>query len=133
MHAPPENANAPCQGGAAEKTIGIKPLSNTLLPGTRQDHAIAPQPSNGFPRPVMAEDAFAGVAHFAKPAPGVRERDDDYPVVFRIDRNRRVIRCRDNIQFIFQKRTKGGRWRDLGYFLNTAIMFERIATDILRR
>ena len=71
------------------------------------------------------------MAHFEKPARGVRERDDDYPMVFRINTNRRVIRCRDNIQFIYQKRTKGGRWQDLGYFRDTRVMFERIATDII--
>ena len=131
MRTPPENANGPCQGAAAVVAIRINPLPHTLSQGTNQERRTAPQPRTEFPRPLIAPDAFSGVAHFEKPARGVRERDDDYPMVFRINTNRRVIRCRDNIQFIYQKRTKGGRWQDLGYFRDTRVMFERIATDII--
>jgi len=94
--------------------------------------ATAPRPRNYSAPVIIARDAFPAVARFVKAPPGVRERDDAYPIVFRIDSKRRVIRCRDDIQFIFQRRTKGGRWKDLGYFRNTVVLFERIATDIIR-
>jgi len=54
-----------------------------------------------------------------------RERDDDYrDVVCRLDANRRVINCKDDIQWIEQIR-QGGQWRGHSFFRHRSVLIER--------
>jgi hypothetical protein len=62
---------------------------------------------------------------------------DAYPGVVVRDGDRRVIECRDGIQFILQRRRQGGRWIDLGYFRNRDALIARCgmtatAIEVLR-
>jgi hypothetical protein len=55
---------------------------------------------------------------------GIRERDDRYPVVARINDDTRVIECRAGIQWILQRRAGVG-WHDIGYHLDRDVLIER--------
>ena len=67
---------------------------------------------------------------------GVWERDEAFPSIVR-DGDLRVFECKDEIQWILQRRREGGRWVDLGYFRNRDVLIERsgmsaIALEVLR-
>jgi len=63
-------------------------------------------------------NAAVGEAPLSRKAaiePSTRETDDEYPhVVLRLGNAWRIIGCRDDMQWIFQRRA-GSAWRSLGY------------------
>jgi hypothetical protein len=54
---------------------------------------------------------------------GIKESSDDYPALVEFD-GMRVITCRDDLQWILQRRMPS-RWHDLGYFRNRDVLIER--------
>jgi hypothetical protein len=55
---------------------------------------------------------------------GVWERDEAYPSIVQ-DGDLRVIECKDALQWILQRRRKGGAWTDLGYHRDRDVLIER--------
>lgn len=53
-----------------------------------------------------------------------REGDDHYPAITRWNGSRRVIECRDRLQWIVQRRV-GGRWRNVSYHRDRDALIER--------
>jgi hypothetical protein len=45
------------------------------------------------------------------------------------DHDLRVIDCRDGLQWIVQRRRRGGTWADLGYFRNRDVLIERCGSS----
>ncbi len=80
----------------------------------------SPQPGNGC--------GLALAAGTLSPAggglPSHRKRDETYPVLVRLDDNSRIINCRDDMQWILQRRT-GPAWRSVSYFRNRDVLIER--------
>jgi hypothetical protein len=54
---------------------------------------------------------------------GILESDEAYPALVEFD-GKRVINCRDDIQWILQRRMPS-RWSALGYFRNRDVLIER--------
>jgi hypothetical protein len=75
---------------------------------------------------VSDAPATASPAHANRPAKarGIWERDEAYPCIVQ-DGDLRVIECKDAIQWILQRRRKGGEWADLGYFRNRDVLIAR--------
>jgi hypothetical protein len=80
--------------------------------------------------------ACAAHARVKKAHRGLWERDDGWPAIVR-DGDRRVIECKDRLQWILQRRRPNGRWVDLGYFRNRDVLIARCgmtatAIEVLR-
>jgi hypothetical protein len=84
--------------------------------------------SGGTSVPYPASSNVPSGAHAMLCGRGVWERDDAYPCIVRVG-DVRVIECRDRLQWIWQRRRKGGTWRDLGYFRNRNVLIERSGLD----
>ena len=96
---------------------------------TRPGLAIRPR----HKRPVIGQPAAAAVAAPPASTKGIRERDTAYPAVAHLEDGRRIIRCRDDIQWILQKPRSGGhRWDDLGYFRDREVLLSRIGQTKVR-
>ena len=70
---------------------------------------------------ITAEEAsggdsepFAAPMHLCVALNSHRESDDPYPVVVQLDAKTRVIDCKDNIQWILQRR-RGVQWHGVAY------------------
>jgi hypothetical protein len=86
-------------------------------PGSAEEIPVPPIPAPEQPNPAVIR--FHGCQN------RLPEGHDAYPVVDRIGADLRVIRCKDDIQWILQRRSSG-QWRALGYFRNKDVLAERI-------
>lgn len=115
-------------GGASELDLLVSKIGSTnnhtiadaqALAGAKKNHA----PLSGVGRAV--EFTLTAI-----PKPRLREESDNYPhVVTLLNDNRRVIRCRDGIQWIVQQRI-GSRWRSQSYCRSKAGLMGCVGTEI---
>lgn len=102
-------------------------LADRASPGKAARRLSAGPPEGGHKHPDLGQTPKADVAGFAPRQKTVWERDTAYPAVAHLEDGRRIIRCRDNIQWILQKPRRGGhRWDDLGYFRDMNVLLSRI-------
>jgi hypothetical protein len=59
-------------------------------------------------------EPFAAPLHLPEALNSHRESDDAYPAVVQLDAKTRVINCRDNIQWILQRK-RGDQWYGIAY------------------
>jgi hypothetical protein len=117
----------PPKGGVAEESSGG---SGTALTSTPHAPAQAStvlsrsEPRDGVGLSTIGETSSAAVN--AVPA-RVSERDDAYPAIAQLSAQWRVIRCRDDMQWILQKR-QGGLWRGNSYHRDQDVLLERIVS-----
>jgi hypothetical protein len=102
-------------------------LADRASPGKPERRLSAGSPEGGHKHPDIDQAASPAVAARRPPPKGVWERDMGYPAVALLEDGRRIIRCRDDIQWILQKPRRGGhRWDDLGYFRDMEVLLSRI-------
>lgn len=119
-------------GGA---TGGASGVVHAAKLNSSRDNNFRKESKRGGTRPERRNlRPFPGIKqkHFAPggavPGRGVREREEAYPALVRVG-DLRVIECRDRLQWILQRRRKGGRWVELGYFRNRGVLIERSGLD----
>src|SRR5262245_31588284 len=109
----------PAKGGAARgMTVSGEPTAPTV-DAAHTDDQVAPSPD-------YSETPSAALVAVPARRLGL-ETDESYPAVARLNDRWRVINCRDDLQWILQKRN-GDQWHSNSYHVTRTGLLERIVS-----
>jgi hypothetical protein len=129
MHdAPTTRVEAPAKGNLLGEDSGVR-LIAPRRHSINKIRAASPPPGGGSAEKVPAynrpPEALTSLPHApCERGRGVWEEDDAYPCLVRVSDTRRVIICREGIQWILQS-FNGKRWRNVSYHRDRDALIER--------